>query len=351
MDRRPLVSVVVPTYNRGYCLNQTIASALAQTYDHLEIVVVDDGSTDDTSALLATAQLRDHRVRSLRQENAGVSVARNRGFRECRGEYIALLDSDDIWRPWKLELQVACMERWTVGMSWSDFAAVGPDGEMVHQRYLRRMYSAWSGLMPHDLFVEHHPLASMCRNAPAAVNEHHLHIGDIFSDMVRGNLVHTSTVVMRRDRLERVAGFDETLVGSGEDHDFHLRVCREGPVCFIDTPTMDYRIGLPDALTRDTFSLAKNFLTTVTRAIERDRDRIRLSDAELSAVLGEANLWLGQELLARGENRQAREHLRAAWRHRPWDRRILKPALLSILSPHVCAALSNRGRRATASHP
>jgi glycosyltransferase involved in cell wall biosynthesis len=101
------ISVVIPTYNYARYLPEAIDSVLAQTYAPLEIIVVDDGSTDDTPQVLATY---GEKIRIIRQDNQGVAAARNTGVAAARGEYIALLDSDDLWLPRKLELQVARFE-------------------------------------------------------------------------------------------------------------------------------------------------------------------------------------------------------------------------------------------------
>jgi len=111
----PLVSVVIPTYNRAHCLGSTIESVLVQTHARLEVLVIDDGSTDQTASLVKGLAASDGRVRYLPQANKGVSAARNHGFRSARGSLIALLDSDDNYEPWKIELAVACMRadpRW-----------------------------------------------------------------------------------------------------------------------------------------------------------------------------------------------------------------------------------------------
>lgn len=92
-----LVSVIIPSYNRGYIVGKSIESVLAQSYRQIEVIVVDDGSTDNTREVVAGF---DDRVRYFYKENGGVSTARNLGLRECRGEFIALLDSDDLWLPW-----------------------------------------------------------------------------------------------------------------------------------------------------------------------------------------------------------------------------------------------------------
>ena len=98
-----LVSVVVPTYDYGCFVAEAVASALAQTYPHREVIVVDDGSTDDTREVLAPYS---DRIRYIFQSNQGLSAARNTGIRAAQGEFIALLDSDDVWHPRKLEVQM-----------------------------------------------------------------------------------------------------------------------------------------------------------------------------------------------------------------------------------------------------
>ncbi len=101
------ISVIIPTYNYARFLREAIDSALAQTYPPLEVIVVDDGSTDETPQVLAEY---GGRIRAVRQKNQGVAAARNTGVAAARGEYIAILDSDDLWKPGKLELQIARFE-------------------------------------------------------------------------------------------------------------------------------------------------------------------------------------------------------------------------------------------------
>ena len=104
----PLASVVIPAYNKAGTIRATLRSVLGQTVQDLEILVVDDGSTDETRAMVETF---GHGVRVLAQRQAGVSAARNHGIREARGEYVAFLDADDLWLPRKLEAQVALLRR------------------------------------------------------------------------------------------------------------------------------------------------------------------------------------------------------------------------------------------------
>ncbi|MCS6813258.1 MAG: glycosyltransferase [Cyanobacteria bacterium] len=105
----PLVSVVIPAYNAEKCLAETLTSVLAQTYEHLEVLVVNDGSTDGTADLASQIMLRDRRLKVITQSNAGAAAARNTGIRHAQGEYIAPIDADDLWHPQAIEKMVDCM--------------------------------------------------------------------------------------------------------------------------------------------------------------------------------------------------------------------------------------------------
>src|SRR5262245_27222824 len=144
MSDKALVSVVIPSYNRAYCIAKTIDSVLAQTHRNVEVIVADDGSKDDTRSVIERTYGHDARVRYVQQTNQGVSAARNCGLREARGEYIALLDSDDVWLPWKLEAQLRCLDALPkAGMVWTDMSAVNPAGEVLYPRYLAKFYTAY----------------------------------------------------------------------------------------------------------------------------------------------------------------------------------------------------------------
>ena len=185
-----LVSVVIPTHNRAALLPRAIGSVLAQTYSHLECIVVDDASTDDTPHVVQ--QFVDERLIYLRHEtNRYASAARNTGIAHARGELIAFLDDDDEWLPDKLARQVAFMQGLPkdVGMvyCWMDY--------FDDQDHLVR---------------EHHPTLK----------------GHVFEQTLVGQpLGGCPTLLVRREAVEKVKGFDESLP-RGNDGDFIRRVCR-----------------------------------------------------------------------------------------------------------------------------
>lgn len=338
-----LVSVIVPTYNRGGVLPLAVASALAQTHPSLEVIIVDDGSTDGTADLVSRLWGAEPRVRFFRQANRGVAAARNRGIREARGDWFAFLDSDDTWLPWKTKLQIACLTALPeAGMVWTDMEAVGPDGSSLHSRYLRKMYSAWGTRRCESLFDTSLPLSGLGEEISSTVGpDDRLWAGDVYTPMIRGSLVHTSTVMLRRARLLKVGPFDESLRVAGEDYDFHLRTCREGPVAFADVVSIRYRLGMADRITRpeNDIHFAQTFLATISRAMARDSGRIHLSPAEVRKVFAEAHWWVASAALERNDPATARGHLMLSLRQRPMQPWLLAPLVKACLPPSSLATL------------
>jgi glycosyltransferase involved in cell wall biosynthesis len=330
---------------------RAINSVLEQSYSNIEIIVIDDGSTDNTRELIRDLYAGDQRLIYLNQANTGVASARNAGFAIANGDFVALLDSDDMWMPWKLELQIACLQRFPeVGMVWSDMEAVNSDGNVFEPRYIRKMYSGYQVFAINELFTGQYKLKDLSSLAPSIAEkfgEESFYTGYIFSQMVMGSLVHTSTVVLRRERLTKVGGFNEDLRYSGEDFDFHLRVCREGLVGFVDLPTIQYQQGMSDALTRPEYTLhiVNNFLKTILPIIENDRTAIKLPDSMIRAVLADAYSWRAEAQVNIGETKAARKSVWTSLRYKIWQPHILRTLVSAYLPKSILSLLRAIKRR------
>lgn len=220
MNINPVVSAIIPTYNRSHVVCEAIDSVLAQTYSHMEVIVVDDGSKDDTVERLK--QYRD-RIRVVHQTNAGPAAARNRGIAVSRGELIAFLDSDDIWLPQMIERQVALLGRagesvpccfCNILMKWNsgdrtsfEIALLKPDADE----------GVW--LNPEEILATRFVL-------------------------------FTQGSVIRRDVLERIGGFD-TNIRYLEDYELPLRLSLEGPWAFIKEPLVIWRESMTNSVSKN----------------------------------------------------------------------------------------------------
>ena len=183
---RPRVSIITPTFNRADFIGTAVDSVLAQTFSDFELLIVDDGSTDETVSVLEP-YLADRRVRYFNQPNQGQSVARNRGLAEADGELVCFLDSDDAWLPDKLEQQVALMDR-------------HPDVDIVHGD---------------EIDIDEHGREVSRKNMPRFS-------GMIARELLADNSVSINTVMVRKRCFEEMGGFSESR-RVADDYDIWLR--------------------------------------------------------------------------------------------------------------------------------
>ena len=241
----PMVSVVIPTYNRAATLPAAIESALAQSYGSVEVVVVDDGSTDDTPAVLERFA---GRIAAVRQDNRGASGARNTGVRAARGEILVFLDSDDLLRPNAVARHLAVL---------SDAGSAIPCsmGDLEMQRA--------------DGTVE--SMFSVRRLRPKAGRGLWTNVHDVLTTRF---LFTNQTLAVRRDAFDAVGGYDESLWVM-EDFDLAMRLGAVGPWGYtIDTVAV-WHEGTPDSL---------------TRMAHRDRDRLDETVLDICAKLHNAGI-------------------------------------------------------------
>lgn len=154
METTPLVSVVMPAYNASRFLRQAVDSVLAQTYANLELIIVDDCSTDDTLQIMQDYAARDSRVRIIAGEtNQGVARVRNRGIQEARGAYIALLDSDDVWAETKLEKQLACVRETHADIVYCSFDLVDEQGVRLNKPFIVPVHTDYDSMLVRCVFT------------------------------------------------------------------------------------------------------------------------------------------------------------------------------------------------------
>lgn len=211
IKKNPLVTVIIPTYNRGWILKEAIESVLSQDFGDFELIVVDDGSTDNTMEILDGY---DRDIAVLRQENHGVSAARNAGIAFASGQFIAFLDSDDMWLPGKLASQI-------------DFFNSNPDALICQTQ---------------ELWVRNGKRVNPKRR-------HKKFSGMIFKQSLPLCIVSPSAVMLKKSLLDKTGLFDESLPAC-EDYDLWLRISCKYPVFLIDTPLIIKRGGHDDQLSK-----------------------------------------------------------------------------------------------------
>ena len=296
----PLVSVIMPTHNCAAFIADAIESVLAQTYAECEILVVDDGSTDNTSTVLAPYR---NKIRYLHQAKRGCAGARNAAIGEARGELIALLDADDIWFPNKLELQVEALRAHPdTGLCFTDFVEFDESGVIMHSRLNSRANArTW--------FERHR------------VGQTDVACGAMYKELLQANWIQTSSVVVPKATLVDVGVFDEAMV-IGEDYDFWLRIARTHPLVCVNRVLSGYRY-LRQSLCGPLESRYIIHNRNVGQVLEKHlrEESVPSSLRSLAAQkVGQCYWAVGWAIF--GENRlaEARELLWRGFRHHPFHR-------------------------------
>lgn len=267
----PLVSVVVPAFNAAKTIIRTLLSVDAQDYGNLEIIVVDDGSTDGT-ADIASSFPSDRELRVFCQPNGGVASARNRGLREAKGDWVAFLDADDLWHSTKIFKQVTAAHAAgpSTGLVYCFSRAIGADG--------RIFFSA---------------------TTPARA-------GEVYAALILNNFLgNGSAPMIRKSALLAAGGFDESLKARGaqgcEDLDAYLKIARTHDFACVDEYLVGYRVS-PDSMSSDgdrmmrSWDLVMDAQWALFPALDR---RLRRSGR------GRMMRWLAMNARRKGEHVQA----------------------------------------------
>lgn len=214
----PLVSVIIPAYNHEKYIEEALQSVINQTYKNIQLIVINDGSTDETGAVIANfiKKYNNISIEYLSKKNEGICRTLNKGLELAKGKYIALLASDDLYAPEKIEKQVHLMEEnANIGLVFSD-----------------------------HYFIRFNEITNIkCTDYKRNIREcfiNNIQNVNMYSRLLTENIIPALTVLIRKECLDKVGGFDNDL--KTEDYDMWLRLSKEFPIAFIDEPLAYYRI-------------------------------------------------------------------------------------------------------------
>ncbi len=276
----PIVSVVIPTYNRKDIISRAINSVLNQTYENYEIIIIDDGSTDGT-----IEYIKNHfnsKIKCISQKNKGASAARNRGISEANGKYIAFLDSDDEWVESKLKDQFAFLDK-------------NPEiallcGRTYRSDNVKRVNSSLSKSI----------------------------VGNLFNTLFMHSFVSTPTVIAKKEVLDAVGGFD-TSYKSAEDFDLWLKITKNYKCAFLPDLVAIVNRG-KDNLSTDKITLHLHALTI----LENHYDKNRIPRNVYKKAMSDTYIALGRNYLKSGQISKAKKSFIKSFRIFPFRLRSIR---------------------------
>lgn len=301
----PTISVIIPAFNAEQTILATIKSVQQQTFSDFELIVINDGSTDQTLDLLKT--IEEPRLKIFSHDNAGLPVARNRGIAHATGEFITFIDADDLWTPDKLELQLIALKKQPkagVAYSWTNF--LDEDGEFFHEG--------------DPIWFE----------------------GDVYAHLLVWNFIASgSNPLIRREAIESIGEFDPTL-RSCEDWDFWLRLAARWQFVVVPKPQILYRLS-SGTMSSKIKVMEEAHLTVIERAFQSIPTELKPLKSQILANIYQflAHLCLTRIPNASGA-KQASQKLQMAVRIRPQillEKKVqilvIKLLLIKLLSPKV----------------
>lgn len=328
-----MVSVIIPAYNRARYIAYCLLSAIKQTDSALEIIVVDDGSTDNLKESIAPFM---DRIKYIRQDNRGAAAARNAGLKIATGDYIAWLDSDDKWFPDKIELELQVFSRLPdVGLVFTDFSFFTDTEDAIDVSYMRKYFHI---LDQYKIDFSHiFTKKSTCKNLgiklSAARKDHNVYWGDISSKVILGPMILPSTVMIRRKCIDRVGFFNEAYE-TAEDYDFHARIAKRFHVCYIDAITAGYRRFHPDQLSSAKMEIKsnRNWLNIALELGREDSDYYARNKKTVDTRISHCYYGLGSALRRNGKHKEALKNFITSVRLNPLQRKIYLFLLLSFFN-------------------
>lgn len=324
------ISAVVPAYNAAKTVRATLDSLLQQSRPPAEVIVVDDGSRDETRAALEP--YRD-RVRLIFQDNSGVSAARNRGVAEASGEWIAFCDADDVWHKDKLLIASAVLAtRPDAHLLFHDFWTMTADrvleARATHSKQtMFPLFSEFDITIPRIL--TDHRSVEVPGVDPGPLDTWY---GNAFRWLMLGNFIMPSTLVIRKSVFESGGGFDAQF-RYAEDTEFFLRFSKAVHFLWVDAPLTGYRREAGTLLTGNMLPTIRNAARAVVKHCGEDADVYRRDRRWVRRAVSRRLTRLAYYCLSELHLAEARTHATSALRYRPLDSRAWAIAAASLLPP------------------
>ena len=337
MGNNPKVSIIIPAYNCAKYIVNAVDSVLRQTFEDFELIVIDDGSTDDTQDKLLPYI---ERIRYVYQEKTGASAARNLGIELSKGDLIAFLDADDFWSIDKLETQICALGRAKdCVLCFSDFSIDYADGTKLHVDGFRKIFPIFNELKIglEDIFTER----GFFINSELGDGPIQVRVGKVWDYLFFGNFILTSTVICRKDALRNIR-FDTSL-RRAEDDAFFLECANVGKIAVVEKPLSTYLLLRDGKLSGHDHipELIHNCIRTQEKWL---RSRISKGVSRISPLnRGIALSWfrLGYYYLSIAEVKEARSAIRNGISS---DRRLLLNYYLLFVSFCPIFILKTAGR-------
>lgn len=319
------VSVIIPTYNRGSFITEAIDSVLTQTYQNVEVIVVDDGSSDDT---LDRLQLYGSKISIVTTSHGGAAHARNSGMKVAKGKYVAFLDSDDRYLPHKLALQVQMLDRFSdVGLVYSEFSGFG---QGTQEEFHLKTYHA-PAFRNSETYDHYFDQTLSLREAGLECppwSDRKIYLGRIFDQYLNVLFVFVNSIMVRREVLDSVGLHDENL-SLFDGYDLVLRIAKRHRIAFVDLPTYQLRYHDDQISTTKRHdgpavlvAKQRQLLTIVERHGVHDDAYYQTHKVMIDATMGRLHRALGVALMCNpGHEAEARKIFLAGRRYglsEPW---------------------------------
>lgn len=339
----PKISVIIPTYNRENFISEALESVFDQDFPGVEILVIDDGSDDNTKKVLSPYI---DKIRYFYQDNKGLGEARNKGILEARGDYLAFLDSDDRWLPHKLAIQMACMSEYpSLGLCCTNFIEFDENGVIPDRRQ-----ESWEAFVRYKLTINKIFSSKTRLNSfvPAGLlcgenSANSFYYGNIFNYYLFGPLLLSSTALLKRNlALEALPH----LKDHSYTHDYFLfaYISKHHPVGFIDLCLCEKRAHIQEkegqaaqlTAEKHQIGLRTEYLKVTEKLWRDDQDFYRKYKKEVDYRLSLLHADVGSRYLRADDVKKAKKHLLSSILLRPKQKRVYLYLVKAIIRGLFC---------------